>query len=366
MIDKVDVRIPEFALPGPVLQGPFEQLKRHPIPLFRPSRFFKYVCDLREPFGIDAVVHLWLRQGRPTHKVEIIDAGEKTIFEIADIITLLFEVDPWSLQLMRIDLAADLQDIPVSWFKDRAYVNRKQFSSRIDKSFEKEVQFVGMGTAVAQILYAGKRPCLMRIYNKLAEWLMQLRRIEFQCRRFNKRMADMDMSEEQRFYGQLLPPTFEEFCRARGYQFKSGNILTRIERQIGGKRFPRELNTLGDLRYAHEFEPFGEMEIIGTAPVLNFDSPPAGMPVRNWLALIGFEAMIRQLGSAQLARSVVLKHGNGNGRRILESLVRSSPTPRQPLTMEEIQDSYKRSTFRQTSNSSQAAVHLSPTYEQTK
>jgi hypothetical protein len=79
VLDKVDVRIPEFALPGPATADAFAQLKGHPVPPFRPSRFYKYVCDCREVFDVDAVIHLELRFGRPTHKVEIIDAGEKSV-----------------------------------------------------------------------------------------------------------------------------------------------------------------------------------------------------------------------------------------------------------------------------------------------
>ena len=136
MIDKTDFRIPEFALPGPVLEKSLAQLKREPVPIFRSSRFYQNVCDLRDHFGVDAVIHLSLRFGRPNHKVEIIDAGEKTVEQIADILLSLFDVDPWSLELMRVDLAADVDDVPVSWFQDHAYVNRKQYSSRIEKSFE--------------------------------------------------------------------------------------------------------------------------------------------------------------------------------------------------------------------------------------
>lgn len=366
MIDKLDVRISEFALPGPILAGPLEELKRHPVPLFRPSKYYKYVCDLREQFDIDAVVHLELRLGRPNHKVEIIDAGEKTIKDMALIITQLFDVDPWPLEVMRTDLAADLEGVSVPWFKDHAYVSRKQFSSVIEKSLEKELQFVGMGSAVAQTIYAGKRPCLIRIYNKLAEWRMQLRKLEIKYRRFNDRMAALDMSEEQRYYGNLHAPTFAEYCSVRGYHLHDGSVLTRIERQIGGNRVPPEFATLGNLRYAHEHHPFSGVRITCTEPIQNIDSPPVGVSIRDLLAAIGFETVKDRLGSAQLARSFVLKNANGNGQRVLESLAESAPTKRQPLTMDEVQESFVRSTRLQTSPSSEGGVHLSPTYDNTK
>jgi len=341
-------------------------MKKHPDPLFRSSKYYQYVCDLREPFDIYAVVHLYLRNGRPNHKVEITDAGEKTLIEIARIVTQLFVVDPWTLEVMRTDLAADIEGVSVPWFKDHAYVDRKQFSSRIEKSFEKELQFVGMGSAVAQTLYAGKRPCLIRIYNKLAEWLMQWHKREIKCKRFNDRMEGLEMSEEQRYYGRLLPSTFAEYCSAQDYQFHAGNVLTRVERQIGGNRIPPEYATLGHLRYAHEHQPFRGVHITCAEPIQNLDSPPVGVPLRDTLASIGFEWVKERLGSEQLARSWVLKHGNGNGKRILESLADAAPAKRQPLTMEEIQESFVRSTLLQTSRSGDGDVHLSPTYEEAK
>jgi hypothetical protein len=230
-------------------------------------------------------------------------------------------------------------------------VKRKQFSSRIEKSFEQELQFIGMGTAWAQTLYAGKRPNLIRIYNKLAEWRMQLRKLEIQFRRFNKGIEDLEMTEEQRYYGRRIAPSFEEYCRARGYQLQRDSILTRIERQFVGGSIPPELATLNDLRHAHEFHPFAELQIIGTEPAQNFDSPPPNVSVRNWLAAIGLENVKEQLGSAQLARSVVFKHANGNGKRLLESLAGCCPMKRQPITIQEIQESFQKSTLTQTQHS---------------
>lgn len=366
MIDKLDLRIPEFAPPGSVLASPVEELKRHPVPFFRTSKHYQYVCDLREQFDIDAVVHLYLRHGRPNHKIEIIDAGEKTLAEIAGIVTQLFVVDPWTLEVMRTDLAADIEGVSVPWFKDHSYVDRKQFSSRIEKSYGKELQFIVMGSAVAQTIYAGKRPCLIRIYDKLAEWRMQLRKIETQYKRFNDRMRGLEMSEEQRYFGRLIAPTFAEYCSAHGHRFSEGSKLTRIERQIGGNRIPPEYATLGHLRYAHEHQPFSGVHITSAESIQNLDSPPAGVPLRNWLASIGLEVVKERLGSEQFVRSLVLKHGNGNGKRILDSLAECAPTKRQPLTMDEIQESFVRSTRRQTSHPEGDGIHLTPTYENSK
>lgn len=366
MIDKLDVRIPANAAPGPVLVEPFEELKKGLPPPFRASKYYQCVCDLRAYFDIDAVVHLRLRFGQPNHKVEIIDAGEKTVEEMAEIIMKLFEVDPSSLGLMRVDLAADLGGVPVRWFQDHAYVNRKQFSSRIEKSFEQEVQFVGMGTAQAQTIYAGKRPHLIRIYDKLAEWRMQLQKQEIKSMRHNALMEGMELTAEQRYYGALVPPTFKEYCRSRGYDYQPGNVLTRVERQIGGNRLPPALATFNDLRYAHELTPFDGLRIVAADKGQIIDSPPEKVPVRDWLAALGFEALKEQFGSVQFARSFVLKHANGNGKRILKSLAECCPMTRQPLTIEKIQESFERSTLLQTSPPGGQGVHLTPTYERTR
>jgi hypothetical protein len=178
-------------------------------------------------------------------------------------------------------------------------------------------------------------------------------------------MEGLEMSEEQRYYGQLGPPTFAEYCAVRGHQIHDGSVLTRIERQIG-TRIPREYATLGDLRYAQDHYPFSGMHITCTEPILNIELPPAGVPLRDTLAAIGFETVKERLGSEQLAHSWVIKHGNGNGKRILESLADASPAIRQPLTMEEIQESFVRSTLVQTSPPNRKGVHLTPTYDNTK
>jgi hypothetical protein len=179
-------------------------------------------------------------------------------------------------------------------------------------------------------------------------------------------MEGLEMSPEQKHYGSRVPPDFKEFCRAEGYEFREGSSLTRIERQIGGSRFPPELTTFNDLNYAHELTPFPGLQLVGREPVQNLESPPKDVSMRNWLAALGFEFLQQQLGSAQLACSIVLKHGNGNGKRILESITECFPERRQAPTMEEIQESFRRSTLLQTSHSGQSGVYLSPTYEHPK
>jgi hypothetical protein len=361
VIDKADFRIPEFAQPGPALAEVFAQLRRgYAVPPFRPSRLYQYSADLRNDFGIDAVVHLYCRFGRPNHKVEIVDAGEKTLEEIAAIVASLFEVDPWTLSTMRVDLAADIAGVPVPWFQHNTVVNRKQFASQIKKAGEQELQFIGMGTASAQTIYAGKRPHLIRIYDKPAELRKQLRKKELDCNRFNRLMEGMDLSDEQKYYGSRYVPTFEEFCRTHGFQYREGEVVTRVERQIGGDRIPPELATMNGLRFAHELdEPFVGLRIVSAEPILNLNSVPDDVPVRDFLAALGLNALSAHFGSAQLAQSFVRRNANGNGKRILESLEGCLGPSRHPLTVEEINESFRRSTLAQTTQSVSAEQHSS-------
>jgi hypothetical protein len=344
VLDKLDLHVPDGVPPGPVLAPLFEQLRHGPVETFRPSRFYQFVGDLRKYHGIDAIVSLYYRFGRPAHKVEIIDAGKKSLGEMAEIVTLLFDVDLSKLRVMRVDLAADLEGVPVKWFRDHVRVDRKRFSSRIEKSQETEVEFVAMANALAQTLYAGKRPNLVRIYNKLAEWYRNWLKMVRALRRFNAGLDAFDMTSEKKCAAYRVEPTFKDYCEAEGYELSEGSILTRVERQIGADRVPDELATFGDLRRAYDFRPFEGLRIIESGPILQISAPPRDVPLGKLLAALGFEKLKEHFGSAQAATAFVMKFGNGNGKRILTSLADALPGDRPPVTLEEIQESFRKST----------------------
>jgi hypothetical protein len=158
------------------------------------------------------VVHLGFKYGEATHKVEIIDAGKKTLAEMAAIVRQVFDIDPRPLGLMRVDLAADAPGIPVSWFRNNSRFQFKQFASSIDKADTQEMEFIGMGSAVSQSLYAGRRPNCVRIYNKFAELRRQWLKLKRECEKYNRGLNEFDLGEEERLKAIRLPPTFEEFC----------------------------------------------------------------------------------------------------------------------------------------------------------
>ncbi len=257
------------------------------------------------------------------------------------LIARVFDVDPASCKLMRLDLAADIVGVPVHIFRDCARFQYKQFASSIAKCRETELEFTAMGTADAQTLYAGRRPNLIRIYNKIRELYAQWLKKKRDCERFNRKMRLFELSAEQRYYGMRVCPTFEEFCLGEGYS-SIQDTVTRVERQMQGANFPDELQLFGDLNRVHLFNPFESMQIVPTGTISSFDSPPSDVSVRDWLAVMGFDALKKNLGSAQQAYSFVQKHGKGNGKRILDSLSGILPAERPPMTLDEVRASFVR------------------------
>jgi hypothetical protein len=346
MIDKLDVRIPSMTAFAPEMAAVAADLRGGSIGPFRASRFYKYVADLRKSHGIDAIVHLEYKFGECTHKVEVIDAGKKTLAEMEQIVSRIFAINPSRVELMRVDLAADVPGVPVVWFRDNASFSYKRFASRIEKAKETELEFIGMSQAEAQSLYAGRKPNCVRIYDKFAELKLQWSKVARNYKRFNKGMDNFELSDEQRYYGERIPLPFEQFCREEGHEYAEGAMLTRVERQIGGDRFPDELRTVADLRHAADFNPFSGIQLLA-AETARESNPPTSGSMRDWLAARGFQTLIDEKGGMQSAASFVLKYGNGNGRRLLESIMPHMPKKQAPITGERLYELYKHSTLPQ-------------------
>ena len=299
MVDKLDLRLPQGGRFSREMEDIVVQLRHGPVPPFRSSKYYSYVGDLRESHNIDAVLHLGYkfgRGGKADSKLEVIDAGKKTVIEMEQTVLRVVDADVSQLQFMRLDLAGDIVGVPVHVFRECARFLYKQFASRIEKSTATELEFVAMGTADAQTIYAGRRPNFVRIYNKIKEWFGQWLKLKQRCERFNRGMKGFSMSAEQRHFGVRFCPTFEEFCIAEGFAYQEGATLTRIERQISGQRFPEELRVFGDLRRAHLYNPFTSLRIVPSEAIRCFTEPPKGVSIRDWLAVSGLNTLMRDLG----------------------------------------------------------------------
>ena len=352
MLDKLELRIPA----GTPFAKDFEigsELLRGAAFGFSPTRFYTLSGDLRG-YGHDALLHLGHRFGNHNHKLEFVSSGTKTFSELLEGIKKIWDVDPLTLTLMRADLAVDIPHIPVPWFREHARFKHKQFASQLDKANdENEAQFVTMGSAISQTLYAGKRPNLIRIYNKREEWLKQWRREVCNVKRFNRRLKGFDFSPEQIEEFTQTPPTFEEFCRAKDIALPPGQVLTRVERQIGGDRVPPQLDTVAKLRELQYYKPFENVEFLAS-PYFACPGPPGSETgrnesIRDHLAGIGFQQICKQRGSVQAGVAYVTKHGKGNGKRVLDSIRPYWPVPdaAYKLTTEQLNAEFCKSAAKQ-------------------
>jgi hypothetical protein len=232
MIDKLDVRI----LEGTSLTGEVDLLLMDSSVRKISSRHYKFVTDLR-PHSYNLILHYSCRHGdEHNHKLELTDVGEMTLERMAGEIQQVFNVNAYQLPIMRLDLAVDVSGIGVPWFAEHLRVAQKRWMANLGV-----VEFVEMGKREIQTLYYGKRPNLIRIYNKLEEYHAEYQRIS------------------RALVKSGLPiPTFEH-CFGMP---DSGHILTRVERQMGGGRVPKELATVNDLKKCAAFNPFGQLEFI--------------------------------------------------------------------------------------------------------
>lgn len=222
MIDKLEFRVPNGASGPPFTEQfakEFALIRNDEAHCpFRSSRFYTIVGDLR-PFGHDAVLHLWSKRGKvATHKLELLDTSRHTIGGIIAAAEQIFALDFFKVEISRIDFAVDINSIPVSWFSNAVSVRFKRLHSKIAKEDRELLQ---MGGSRLETLYYGKRPNIIRIYDKMAELRKQ----------FGKLIRKGSTDQEQ--------IAFEEFA---GFK-DEGQTITRIERQIGGD-IPDEFKNL--------------------------------------------------------------------------------------------------------------------------
>lgn len=266
MLDKLDVRVSWSAPFSKEFAHIVDELRGDPqAKVFRPSQHYSASADLR-PFGFSSIVHLHNKHGKggQDHKLEIVDSGRMNIGEIKSECERVFNTDPAQLEAMRVDLAADVERVPVTWFHSRLRAQYKQFAAKIGKEII-ELEYSEMGRRELQTLYYGKRPNCFRIYNKTAEYLHQFK--------MAKRASKGDNSGQSfdEIYG--IPSTF---------------TLTRVERQIGGGRVPDKLATVQTIQEnAAEFNPFDRLKLssagrpVPDAGDYRFETYQTGMRMRE-------------------------------------------------------------------------------------
>lgn len=312
MIDKLDVRVPYSASFRPEFRFVPDEMRYSGVgSRIRHSRHYQGVIDLR-PFGLDAILHAYFRRkGRPNHKLELVDAGEKSLDRMAQIISGVFEVDPEELGLMRVDFAADLFDIPVAHAYEALRVKLKRTADAIG-----ELDYETIGGRRLEYFRYGKSPNCIRVYDKPAECKARLRQI------LGRTSSDAEL------------PTFEDL-----FGFPENVTLTRVERQAGSGRLPTDLSKFRHLRQADVIDPFANVEVLRSR--IPFPDPARTGPSRA-LKIAGLRAFIDRYGLQQ-ARAVL--NGNRNAKRMFDDLdwYLSGERASTELTRDLIVESYRNS-----------------------
>ena len=289
MIDKLDLRLPrvtqfrpeprEFMLESRHFENSSRTLK---------SGRYEWVSDLR-PVGIDARLNFSLkREDNDPHegesKLEIFDAGTKPFSELAALIERTIEGPIDDLELMRIDLCADIHEVPVDWFFNRTRVKFKRIGYEMG-----QLKYSRIGKAGIQTIAAGKRPNMVRIYDKVAEYKEQLKRLN------RKRSFDAKEATLKSEFG-----------------ISDQATITRVERQFGGGRIPQEIDAFGKLAKLPNFDPFANIVITnGTAA-----SVPTIRECRfeTWITGTFLRERQDEMGRQQFNRWLNL-YSKGNGAR---------------------------------------------------
>lgn len=323
MLDKLNVVVPRDAEFTREFSAVYRDVGGDPK-YFQRGKHYEKSGDLRK-LGYDVMLDLF--STRPdsdgNHKVQLLKTADYSFGQLCHEISRIFRIDPLrmprsmklripgdqagqyedvtSLPVRRADLACDVAEHDVIWFKDRMRVQFKQFGAKIGKMAVGEVgekgelvvEYAEMGMRGIQTLYFGKRPNCIRVYDKTAERFNDYRKV---CRNAS---PDAEL------------PTFEQ-C----YGFSPDKVLTRVEREMGSS-VPRAINTLDRLkRNAPEFNPFERVRIHETEKdlpsVYDYDKITylAGLQARRWVQEHGYDWFFRWCNL----------DGNGNGHRVLKRL----------------------------------------------
>ncbi len=322
MIDKLECRLPRLTLFRPTVRE-----------FMLESRFFEnssrtmgsgryaWVTNLG-PVGIDALLHYGLKRPENDphegeHKLELLDTGTKTYSGLVGQIEGTIEGPVDDLELMRIDLCADLYEVPVEWFLSRLRVKFKRVAYEMGN-----LKYQRIGKLGIQTITAGKRPNIVRIYDKVAEYAEQLKK--------RKRKQSFDADEIS------LKTEFGISERA---------TITRIERQFGGGRIPTPIDCFGKLSELPNFDPFTNIEIANGTCAMLPTVKESGLDA--WLTGTRLREMQDEMGLQQFNRWLSTNSA-GNAARYKKKYAEFlRPEGNNLVTSETIFETYRESVLKQ-------------------
>jgi hypothetical protein len=325
MIDKVDLRVPGYVPYSPSFSLLYQELRNDPKGPFRPSQHYSASADLRK-YGHPAILHTHCtRDKKGNHKLELLDTGVMGYSQMRNEIQRIFDTPPGHLQVMRVDLAADVEGVPVQWFEKNVAITFKRWTNGIGVADPDDLQFSKMGKSGIETCNFGRRPNFIRVYNKIAELKKQYDTL--------KRRAKYEQGHLRGF------PSFKDMY---GYA-AMGFILTRVERQIGGGRVPELLSTFADLRQAADFDPFDRIVFLNAGTVepspddYEFSAYAIGMFLRRSVEEQGFHR----------TKQFVNRHSKRNGKRILKRYHDFLPDTEGLLDSHKLLDIFQKSVSKQ-------------------
>ena len=292
MIDKLELRLPALTPLHPVVRE-FIADSRHFQNSSRTTRSERYewVTDIR-PVGRDALLHYSLKRKEDDphegeHKLELLDTGAKSYSELLAQIEGVVTCGIDDLEIMRIDLCADMWGIPVEWFLNRTHVRYKRVAQEIGIP-----KYQRIGSAGVQTLSVGRRPNMIRFYDKVAEYEDQLSKLR------RKRSRDAD-----------------ELTLEREFGIPENAVITRVERQFGGQRLPTGIDCFNRLSRLPEYNPFTNIEICNGTGARVPTIQDCGLDA--WLSGTRLRQVQDEMGAQQFRRWLN-RNSSRNGARYLE------------------------------------------------
>lgn len=314
-IDKVEVIVPKHTTVNPELRTDFARVSAHGRHIAA-RQHYRAAFDLRTE-GIAAVV-FFESEHTGNHKIQIIEAGEKTYAQIVEIIEYIFAGDARVLQTYRVDLSVDVPGMTPFQIFQQVIISHKRKRDCIGTKYHRNVS-CGIET------YSfGERSSRIQIYDKIAELKERCKRINVQPRRMAAQTAICQELERLRM---------------------SGTSLTRVEHQFLRPRIPPELFTLEDLsKNTITFDPFRELHFLGTDPETELCQEGLGAP--EYLKLRGFQLELKQHGPFE-TKKCLERLSPGYGSRIFSGLVQKLACRSAHKSMPELFQLYQQGLRRQ-------------------
>ncbi len=294
MIDKLDLRVPGH-VPFTKQFADVYQFESRNEKRWRKSNHYVRVANF-EDCGYEMLLHMGCTMTKqPIHKLEVLRAGDKTVPQMRELAGSVFDMNPDDLGIMRVDLTADIEGVPVDFFKRHTVVQHK----RTRREFGTLEGYQTIAQGKAETLYSGVKPNQIRIYDKTSERRMQFEKM---CVRFARETAELPESVE------IEAPDFEKI-----YGHGMWDVITRVERQVAARDVEKlGLVSLRALRLkADLLNPFEKMIFFdGKEP----EPRREDYSFRNWHCGMDLRRRVEMFGLADVERQMKAECGDNYKR----------------------------------------------------